>query len=95
MPLQGLLNDSKLDLLRRVERKELSLAEMMMAAKNIKRKQAIIKAFLNYVGEDSLKRLQKRFPLHATEEKLAQFKDVKLQRGSAPLVCLYALILKG
>ena len=95
MLLQGLLNDSKLDLLRRVERKELSLAEMMMAAKNIKRKQAIIKAFLNYVGEDSLERLQKRFPLHATEEKLAQFKDVKLQRGSAPLVCLYALILKG
>jgi uncharacterized protein YlxP (DUF503 family) len=48
--------------------------EMQQAFRNIKSKRAVIKAFLHYVNEESVETLQQRFPLHATEEKLAQFK---------------------
>lgn len=37
-------------------------------------------------GEESWETLQKRFPHHATEEKLAQFQGVPIKRNKASLV---------
>lgn len=56
---------------------------MRQAADNIKRKKALVSAFLEYTGEESWETLQKRFPHHATEEKLAQFKGVPIKRNKA------------
>ena len=83
MPLQGLEKESKEDLLRKVVQKKLSLKEMRQAANNIKRKKALVSAFLKYTGEESWETLQKRFPHHATEEKPAQFKGVPIKRNKA------------
>lgn len=88
MPLQGLSDESKLELLGQVERREIDLKEMNKAARNIKAKKAVTKAFLQYVGEETVDALQRRFPFHATEEQLSQFKDVKIRRGALPLVSL-------
>ena len=83
MPLQGLEQATKDDLLRRVVQRQLSLKELRKAAESIKKKKKIISAFLKYTGEENWESLQKRFPQHATEEKLAQFKGVPLRRNKA------------
>ena len=85
MPLQSLERESKEDLLRKVVQKKLSLMEMCQAVDNVKRKKALVSAFLKYTGEESWETLQKRFPHHATEEKL-QFKGVPIKRNKASLV---------
>ncbi|KAK3724037.1 hypothetical protein QZH41_020314 [Actinostola sp. cb2023] len=85
MPLQGLAEDSKIKLLSAVLNKELSIEEMAQSSKHIKAKKNIAMAFIKYVQEDSLEALQKRFPLHATEEKLNQFKHLRLRKGVLPL----------
>ena len=88
MPLQGLEKATKEDLLRKVLGKQLSLKELREAAENIKRKKTVARAFLRYTGEESWESLQRRFPHHATEEKLAQFKDVPMKRHKVPQVSL-------
>jgi len=88
MPLQGLAEDSKIKLLSAVLNKELSIEEMAQSSKHIKAKKNIAMAFIKYVQEDSLEALQKRFPLHATEEKLNQFKHLRLRKGVLPLVSI-------
>jgi len=89
MPLQGLENTTKRDLLEKVVKRQLSLKEMREAAENIKRKKNIIKAFAKFTGEESWETLQERFPRHATEEKIAQFKGVKVSRGKIAPVSLH------
>jgi len=84
MPLQGLAEDSKLKLLSAVLNKELSI----QSSKHIKAKKNMAMAFIKYVQEDSLEALQKCFPLHATEEKLNQFKHLRLRKGVLPLVSI-------
>ena len=81
MPLQGLEPNTKTDLLKKVCQGQLSLTEMKDAAESIKKKKKIVQAFQKYTGEDSWESLQKRFPQHATEEKLAQFRDEPLKRN--------------
>ncbi len=83
MPLQGLEKETKEDLLRKVVRRELSLKEMRQAAESVKQKKNVVSAFLKYAGEGSWESLQRRFPLHTTEEKLAQFKNVPIKRNKA------------
>ena len=81
MPLQGLEQASKEDLLQKVVQRKLSLKEMRQAADNIKKKKIVVSAFLKFTGEEDWESLQKRFPRHATEEKLAQFKGVPLKKN--------------
>ena len=83
MPLQSLEKESKEDLLRKVVQKKLSLKEMRQAVDNVKRKKVLVSAFLKYTGEEGWETLQKRFPHHATEEKLTQFKGVPIKRNKA------------
>ena len=81
MPLQGLEDETKLDLLDKMVKRQLSLKEMREAAESIKHKKKIVKAFGKFTGEGSWQELQARFPKHATEVKIAQFKGVKFTRG--------------
>ena len=83
MPLQGLEQATKDDLLRKVVQRNLSLKEMRQAADNINKKKYVVAAFLKFTGEEDWESLQKRFPHHATEEKLAQFKGVPLKKNKA------------
>lgn len=89
MPLQGLEDKTKRDLLEKVVKRQLSLKEMREAADNIKQKRNLTKAFAKFTGEDSWETLQARFPKHATEEKIAQFKGVKVSRGKIAPVSLH------
>lgn len=92
MPLQGLEPKTKDDLLKKVCQGQLSLKEMKEAAENVKRKRNMVKAFQKFTGEESWESLQKRFPQHATEEKLGQFKAIPLKRNKASPVsatCAY------
>ena len=93
MPLQGLEDQTKRDLLEKVVKRQLSLKEMREAAENIKQKRNLIKAFAKFTGEDSWETLQTRFPRHATEEKIAQFKGVKVSRGKIAPVSLHLSFL--
>ena len=87
MPLQGLEKASKDDLLTKVLNKQYSLKEMKEAAERIKRKKNIVRAFLRFTAEEDWQSLQKRFPHHATEQKVAQFMDVPVARkGQIPPV---------
>ena len=83
MPLQGLEQATKDDLLRKVVQRKLSLKELRQAADNIKKKKYVVAAFLKFTGEEDWESLQKRFPHHATEEKLAQFKGGPLKKNKA------------
>ena len=83
MPLQGLVQATKDDLLRKVTQGNLSLKELHQAAENIKKKKYVVAAFLKFTSEEDWESLQKRFPHHATEEKLAQFKGVPLKKNKA------------
>jgi putative NADH-flavin reductase len=58
MPLQGLSDESKITLLQRVAIKELSIAELRDSATSIKKKKAIVAAFMKYTGADSWEDLQ-------------------------------------
>lgn len=70
-------------------KRQLFLKEMREAAENIKQKRNLIKAFAKFMGEDSWQTLQARFPRRATEEKIAQFKGIKVSRGKIALVSLH------
>ena len=89
MPLQGLEDQTKRDLLEQVVKRQLFLKEMREAADNIKQKRNLIKAFAKFTGDDSWETLQARFPRHATVKKIAQFKAVKVSRGKIAPVSLY------
>lgn len=88
MPIQGLEKAAKDDLLTKVLNKQYLLKEMKEAAEGIKRKKNVVRAFLKFTGEDDWQSLQKRFPHHATKQKLAQFKDVPVKKGQTPPVSL-------
>ena len=83
MLLQGLELATEDDLLRKVVQRKLSLKELRQAANNIKNKIYVVAAFLKFTGEEDWESLQKRFPHHATEEKLAQFNGVPLKKNKA------------
>lgn len=86
MPIQGIEKTTKDDLLTKVLNKQYSL-EMEEAAERIKREKNIVRAFLRFTAEEDWQSLQKRFPHHATEQKVAQFMDVPVARkGKIPLV---------
>ena len=91
MPLQGLEDATKRDLLEKVVKRELSLKEMREAAENVKQKKNVIKAFQKFTGEDSWESLQSRFPHHATEEKIAQFNGMSVSRGKISPVSTHVL----
>ena len=86
MPLQGLSNDTKLSLLKEVTSKVSSLKELKKKAERIKKKQLVINAFLRHTGESEWKILKERFPLHATEEKVAQFSELSITSRTTPQV---------
>lgn len=86
MPIQGLEKAPKDDLLTKVLNKQYSLKEMREAAEGIKRKKNIVRAFLRFNAQEDWQSLQKRFPHHPTEQKLAQFKDVPIRKGQIPPV---------
>ena len=52
MPLQGLEQASKEDLLRKVVQRKLSLKETRQAVNNIKKKKIVVSAFLKFTGEE-------------------------------------------
>ena len=52
MPLQGLEQATKDDLLRKVVQRKLSLKELREAADNIKKKKYVVAAFLKFTGEE-------------------------------------------
>ena len=81
MPLQGLEKDTKDDLLNKVLTKQYSLKEMKEAADKIKKKKVAVQAFLKFTGEEDWESVKRRFPHHATEEKMAQFREVCLRKG--------------
>lgn len=60
MPLQGLEPKMKDDELKNICQGQLSLKQMKEAAKNVKRKRNVVKAFQKFTGEESCKSLQKR-----------------------------------
>lgn len=99
MPLQGLEQaTTKDDLLRKVVQRKLSLKDLRQAADNIKKKKYLVAAFLEFTGEEDWESLQKRFPHHATEEKLAQFKGVPLKKNKASpvsAIILYFVYVDG
>lgn len=84
--MQGLGDDTKLNLLRMVVKRELTLNELRDKARRIKKKQLVVNAFLKHTGEVSFQDLKTRFPLHSTEEKLAQFANSNVTRKSIPQV---------
>ncbi|XP_020902660.2 uncharacterized protein LOC110241156 [Exaiptasia diaphana] len=84
MPLQGLNEDSKLAVLREVTTKKLSLKEMKKKCERIKKKQLVVAAFLRHAGESSWEALKERFPLHTTEEKVAQFSESSITKTKTP-----------
>jgi len=90
MPLQGLEKDTKDDLLNKVLTKQYSLKEMKEAADKIKKKKIAVQAFLKFTGEEDWESLKRRFPHHATEEKMAQFREVSLRKGQTSPVSPYA-----
>lgn len=86
MPIQGIEKTTKDDLLTKVLNKQY-LLEMEEAAERIKREKNIVRAFLRFTAEEDWQSLQKRFPDHATEQKVAQFMDVPVARkGNITLV---------
>ena len=95
--MQGLNDESKVALLKKLVNKEISVKEFQESAKSIKRKHKVVSAFMTYAGADSWKELQHRFPKFATEDKMSQFRDLVFQRGKRlPVVsithalsCLY------
>lgn len=87
MPLQGLKDETKIESLRQVVRKEISLEEMKTKCQRIKKKQLVLQEFLRHTGEESYETLSTRFPLHTTEEKLAQFCTSPISRKSLQQVC--------
>lgn len=99
MPLQGLEQaTTKDDLPRKVVQRKLSLKDLRQAADNIKKKKYLVAAFLKFTGEEDWESLQKRFPHHATEEKLAQFKGVPLKKNKASpvsAIILYFVCVDG
>lgn len=98
MLLQGLEQATKDGLLRKVVQRKLSLKYLRQAADNIKTKKYVFAAFLKFTGEEDWESLQKRFPHHATEEKLAQFKGVALTKNKASPVSairLYFVCVNG
>ena len=98
MPLQGPEQVTKDDLFRKVVQGILSLKELRQAAENIKNKKYVVAAFLKFTGEEDWESLQKRFPHHATEEKLAQFKGVPLKKNKASpvrAIILYFVSVDG
>ena len=98
MPLQGLEQATKDDLLQKVVQRKLSLKDLRQAANNIKKKKNVVAAFLKFTGEESWESLQNRFPHHATEEKLAQFKSVPLKKNKASpinIIILYFVCVDG
>ena len=90
MPLQGLEKDTKDDLLNKVLTKQYSLKEMKEAADKIKKKKVAVQAFLKFTGEEDWESVKRRFPHHATEEKMAQFREVSLRKGQTSPVSPYA-----
>lgn len=99
MPLQGLEQaTTKDDLPRKVVQRKLSLKDLRQAADNIKKKKYLVAAFLKFTGEEDWESLQKRFPHHTTEEKLAQFKGVPLKKNKASpvsAIILYFVCVDG
>ena len=90
MPLQGLEKETKDDLLTKVLNKQYSLKEMKEAADKIKKKKIAVQTFLKFTGEQDWESLKRRFPRHATEEKMAQFKEVCLHKEQTSRVSPYA-----
>ena len=88
MPLQGLEDDTKELVLRRLVQGEYTIRELQNTCVSIKRKKRIQQAFCQYVGESSWENVVRRFPNHATESKLASFSNIPLPRGSIPDVSL-------
>ena len=86
MPLQGLDDTAKLSLLKKVVRKEMSLAEFQSTAKSIKNKARIAEAFVRFTGCGSWSSARRLFPKHTSEEKLAQFSSLKFKGKEIPLV---------
>ncbi|KAK3712316.1 hypothetical protein QZH41_017252, partial [Actinostola sp. cb2023] len=86
MPLQGLSDETKLALLKEVTTTTISLKEMKSKCDRIKKKQFIVAAFLRHTGEVNFKSIKERFPLHTTEEKLAQFSQSAITKTKTPEV---------
>lgn len=86
MPLQGLADKTKLDLLKQVSRKQISLKEFKLKIERVKKKRLVINAFLKHAGEETWEALTSRFPLHTTEEKLAQFSNTPISKTKIPQV---------
>ncbi|XP_028516386.1 uncharacterized protein LOC114575537, partial [Exaiptasia diaphana] len=85
MPLQGLDQQSKLNLLGQLVEKKISLKTFVGMAASIKNKKKIAEAFMQYSGTQSWEELQRRFPRHATEEKLSQFSKLKIKGKAIPM----------
>jgi len=81
--------ETKDNLLTKVLTKQYSLEEMKEVADKIKKKIAV-QAVLKFTGEEDWESLKRRFPHHATEEKMAQFREVCLGKGQTSPVSPYA-----
>lgn len=86
MPLQGLTLESKIKLLKSVVDEELSLKEMAEKAGRLKRKHAIITAFMKHSGCDTWEELKEQFPEHTREDQISQFVHLKFRANSVPQV---------
>ncbi|KAK3754650.1 hypothetical protein QZH41_010706, partial [Actinostola sp. cb2023] len=84
MPLQGLSDETKLALLKEVTTTTISLKEMKSKCDRIKKKQFVVAAFLRHTGEVNFESIKERFPLHTTEEKLAQFSQSAITKTKTP-----------
>lgn len=92
MPLQGLHEPSKLRLFEQLTSKAITLEEFKRMAASIKKKKKVAEAFMRYSGSGSWSELQRRFPKHATEEKLAQFTTLKLKGKEIPQVNISSIL---
>ncbi|KAK3730457.1 hypothetical protein QZH41_016436, partial [Actinostola sp. cb2023] len=86
MPLQGLANNTKLELLKKLQSEELSLKEFKKECAVIKTKRTIQKAFMKFVGEEEWEEMVRKYPHHTTEDKLSQFCGLQWTRKGTPEV---------
>ena len=84
MPLQGLNDETKERVLRRLVDGKYSIKELQNTCASIKKKKKIQQAICKHVGGSSWESVVRRFPNHTTEEKLASFSDLAINnRGSS------------
>ena len=80
--MQGLEDDTKRHLLQKVIDGEMTLKDITCQSKEIKSIKRLQSAFMAFANAEDWSEMKERFPLHTSEEKLFQFKDVKLVKNA-------------